>query len=346
MRQKTENAGGKGAGRLPSISFSDLSLLARVAALCGFDIESVLTEIGISVSSVQENPEHGELDVITAMMDLGVRRSTRGYFPFLLGEHYGFEHTPEVQTFLATGSSLRKALWLLDFLPYFVHPAMTSKYDIKGDYFTIYFELRDDSGIVSSPGLMETVLVVLNRVLTQLLGQQTPAQITFQHQPMTSMSAYEKQFGSSPTFGGNYDGARHHVALLDHPLPSASPALHARMQLVLEQRLRQLQELDGVENALSNLLRHAPSITIAEASKRMGIEMRTLQRRLKLVGSSFAILRAQSRFHLAKTMLADKELDIDTIALKLGFADRTTFTKAFSKWSDLPPATYRRVHSK
>jgi len=346
MTPETDGLPGKDTGRARAISFSDVSLLARVAALCGFDIGSVLSDVGIRVSDVQDEGVHGDVDLITTMMDLGVRRSTRAYFPFALGEHYGFEHTPEVQTFLATCSSLREALWLLDFLPHFVHPSMTSRYDIDGDRFTIYFELHDASGtVISSPGLTETMLVVLNRVLNQLLGQHTCPEITFRHQPMTNLAAYEKQFGSQPHFGGGFDGASHPLALLDRHIPGSSPALHARIRLVLELRLKQLQELDSLENALSSLLRRAPSMTIAEVSKHLGIETRTLQRRLKKTGSSFAAIQVQARFQAAKKMLSDRELDIDTIALKLGFADRTTFTKSFSKWSGLPPATYRRVRS-
>lgn len=346
MTAETDDLPGKSTGKARTISFSDVSLLARVAALCGFNIGSVLSDVGIRISDVQDEAAYGDLGLITTMMDLGVQRSTRAYFPFVLGEHYGFEHTPEVQTFLATCSSLREALWLLDFLPHFVHPGMTSRYDIDGDRFTIYFELYDASGAVTrSPGLTETVLVVLNRVLNQLLGQHSCPEITFRHQPMTNLAAYQKQFGSRPRFGGGFDGASHPLALLDRPIPGSSPALHARMRLLLELRLKQLQEFDGLEKTLSSLLRHAPSMTIAEASKRLGIETRTLQRRLKKSGGSFVAIQAQARFQAAKNMLSDRDLDIDTIALKLGFADRTAFTRSFSKWSGLPPATYRRVRS-
>lgn len=346
MTLNAGNARGNGGSQPPTISFRDVSLLARVATLCGFDIESVLAEIGIRLAEMQEGHAHADLSVISALMDLSLRRSTRAHYPFVLGEHYGFEHTPEIQTFLATSSSLREALWMLDFLPYFVHPGITSKYEFDGDRFTISFELRSDGIMVSSPGLIETIHVVLNRVLTQLLGPQIHPELAFRHLPMTTLASYEKQFGSRPSFGASHDVARYDATLLDRPLPSGSPALHAKMQLLLELRLKQWQDANGLETMLSTLLRHAPAITMEEASKRLSIGPRTLQRKLKQADTSFAAIQSQTRFHLAKTMLSDRDLDIDAIAAKLGFADRTTFTKAFSKWSGLPPATYRRVRTK
>jgi AraC-like DNA-binding protein len=340
------NARASGGGQPPTISFRDVSLLARVATLCGFDIESVLAEIGIRLADMQDGNAHADLGVISALMDLSIRRSTRAHYPFVLGEHYGFEHTPEIQTFLATSSSLREALWMLDFLPYFVHPGITSKHEFDGDRFTISFELRNDAVMVSSPGLIETIYVVLNRVLTQLLGPQVCPELAFRHLPMTTLASYEKLFGSRPSFGASHDVARYDASLLDRPLPSGSPALHAKMQLLLELRLKQWQDANGLETMLSTLLRHTPAITIEEASRRLSIGPRTLQRKLRQADTSFAAIQSQTRFHLAKTMLADRDLDMDAIAAKLGFADRTTFTKAFSKWSGLPPATYRRVRTK
>ncbi|WP_458068313.1 helix-turn-helix domain-containing protein [Rhodanobacter sp. BL-MT-08] len=342
---KSFESGDHKAGR--SISLRDVSLLARVASLCGFDIESVLADVGIRTSDVQDEGDPGDVHLITTMMDLGVQRSIRAYFPFALGEHYAFEHTPEIQTFLATCSSLHEALWLLDFLPHFIHPSMTARYEIAAERFTIFFELHDASGaLVSSPGLTETVLVVLNRVLHQLLGQHACPEVTFRHQPMTNLAAYEKQLGAPPRFGGTFDGASHPLALLDRPIPGSSPSLHAKIRLLLDQRLQRLQEAGGLENTLSSMLRRSPAMTVAQASSRLGIQTRTLQRRLKKSGRSFAAIQAQARFQAAKSMLADHDLDIDTIALKLGFSDRTTFSKSFSKWSGLPPATYRRVRSK
>jgi AraC-like DNA-binding protein len=336
--------GGGHPGR--SISFRDVSLLARVASLCGFDIESVLSDVGIRVLDVEDDGGPGDVHLITTLMDSCVKRSTRAYFPFALGEQYAFEHAPEAQTFLATCSSLRDALWLLDFLPYFVHPSMRSRYEVTGDRFTIYFELHDAArAVASSPGLIETVLVVLHRVLNQLLGEHTCPQITFRHQPMTAVAAYEKQFGSPPRFGASFDGASHPLTLLDRPIPGSSPALHAKMRLLLEQRLKQLQHIDGLEKTLARMLLDAPALTVAQASTQLGIQTRTLQRRLKKTGRSFAAIQAQARFQTAKRLLADPDLDIDTIALKLGFADRTTFSKSFSTWSGLPPATYRRVNA-
>ncbi len=335
-----------GDGRQRSISFGDVSLLARVAAQCGFDIESVLAEVGLQVSDAQEGEIYPDLALMIELMELGIRRSTRAHYPFVLGEHYGFEHAPEIQTFLATSSSLREALWMLDFLPYFVHPGLSASHRVEGHRFALYFRFSDETGSVSSPGLIETIYVVLDRVLSQLLGQHVRPELAFRHQPLTASPDYEKQFGSLPRFGAECDVARYDAGLLDRSLPSGSPALHARMQLLLELRLKQLQEARGLGSMLWILLRHAPFLTMAEASRRLGLGPRSLQRKLKDSGTSFVSVQSQARFQQAKAMLADPDMDMDAIAAKLGFADRTTFTKAFSKWAGLPPATYRRVRPK
>jgi len=45
---------------------------------------------------------------------------------------------------------------------------------------------------------------------------------------------------------------------------------------------------------------------------------------------------------LAKRMLLYTTLDMDSISIKLGFSDRNSFTKAFSKWNEIAPSQFRK----
>lgn len=330
---------------MPTISLHDLSRLTTVGALCGFDIAPVLKEVGIQVPGhdVEEAPL--DLEVVARLFELCRLRSTKGYFPFVVGEHFAFENVPEVQAFLITSSSLREAVWLLEYIPNLVQPDLVSRYGVVGDQLVVYFDLQARTKTIRSPELIETAFVVFAKFLGQVLHQESiHFDLAFQHEPLTEISVYQRQFGTRPVFGATHNAIRFGAEFLDRPLPTGSPALHAKAQLLLEGRLQRLQAEHGLAGTLLLMLRHAPSITMAEASLRLGVEPRTLQRKLKEAGTSFAMLQSQVRFDLAKAMLTDRELDLDAIAAKLGFADRVSFTKAFSKWSGQPPATYRRSH--
>jgi AraC-like DNA-binding protein len=69
----------------------------------------------------------------------------------------------------------------------------------------------------------------------------------------------------------------------------------------------------------------------------------TLRRRLAEEAQSYQALKDSIRKELAIGWLADEQLDFATIAARLGFADSSSFHKAFRKWSGTNPGHYRSV---
>lgn len=81
---------------------------------------------------------------------------------------------------------------------------------------------------------------------------------------------------------------------------------------------------------------------IESISKVTEIEVRTLQRRLKEHGTSFAGLYREARFEMAKNKLEKTSSTIAIIAAELGYKEATNFVRAFKKWSGMTPGQYRK----
>lgn len=81
------------------------------------------------------------------------------------------------------------------------------------------------------------------------------------------------------------------------------------------------------------------ALPLKVASAILDLPTRTLQAALKQEGTSYAKLREQARHMAAKReLLAGRSID-ETAAL-VGFAQRQTFSEAFSKWQGCPPSVY------
>jgi AraC-like DNA-binding protein len=80
--------------------------------------------------------------------------------------------------------------------------------------------------------------------------------------------------------------------------------------------------------------------TIAAAMKMSG---RTLQRRLEDEGVRFSTLLDQVRERMAKKLLADEALPLAEVGYRLGFSDLATFSRAFKRWTGVPPGAFRRL---
>ncbi len=65
-----------------------------------------------------------------------------------------------------------------------------------------------------------------------------------------------------------------------------------------------------------------------------------MQRRLAAEGTSFKELLNDARINLARSYVAEGRLSVTEVAFVLGFADTSTFSRAFKRWTGKSPREY------
>lgn len=97
----------------------------------------------------------------------------------------------------------------------------------------------------------------------------------------------------------------------------------------------------GVVKQLINVFINNKNCSIDEIAKAIDVPKRTLQRNLKIHGTSFSDLLAQEKFIRAKDKLINSSLKIEAISFQLGYSDPAHFTYAFYRWSGMSPSEFR-----
>ena len=82
---------------------------------------------------------------------------------------------------------------------------------------------------------------------------------------------------------------------------------------------------------------------MALVSRELGLSVRSLRRRLLEEGTSYRELTQTLQYESACSMLRNPELTLQAIAHALGFADCSTFHRAFMRWSGSTPGAYREA---
>jgi len=82
--------------------------------------------------------------------------------------------------------------------------------------------------------------------------------------------------------------------------------------------------------------------TVDQTALRMGIRVRTLQRRLHAAGLTYTELVEMARFEIACHRLSIGVNRISEIAETLGYSDPGSFSRAFQRWAGMTPRDYRR----
>ena len=104
--------------------------------------------------------------------------------------------------------------------------------------------------------------------------------------------------------------------------------------------LEDLSFAELLRETVARLVREGvPSLD--QASKRLDVPRRTLQRRLARRSMTFRGLVDGARLEEAHRLLASSDLRMSEIAKTMGYTDPGSFTRAFERWTGVAPVRYR-----
>jgi AraC-like DNA-binding protein len=153
---------------------------------------------------------------------------------------------------------------------------------------------------------------------------------------------YDQLFGVPLHFNANQTAVQLPSGALDLPIPGADPTLRK----TLEKRIweyRRTAELD-VLTELRRTLRIAVlknRVAGEDLAADLGLSRRTLHRRLRSHGISFQQVLNETRCECAKQLLSATTLGSGEIGRIIGYADPTIFSRAFVRWTGMPPSQWR-----
>lgn len=181
----------------------------------------------------------------------------------------------------------------------------------------------------------------------EVLGHPLPyTAIHMKHpEPDAAMAQrYTDWFGVRPHFGSTHHRSIFPATLMQAPLPQAEPVT-AKMcedmcRALVESRSARTGVAASVRDRLLKTPGHIPDME--EIAAELKITSRTLRRHLTAEGATFRALLEEVRSTLAIELMANARLTHAEIAVRLGYADVTTFIEAFRRWKGMPPSEYRR----
>jgi len=124
------------------------------------------------------------------------------------------------------------------------------------------------------------------------------------------------------------------------------------LELLLKERTRELDEAKCKLDALNQVSHHvrqyleprlADDPDIDDIAAALHYSKRTLTRRLKEEGTSFLQIKDQLRRALALKLLIETKLPVEVVSLQIGFANLSSFHRAFKIWTNTTPLAYLRA---
>lgn len=133
---------------------------------------------------------------------------------------------------------------------------------------------------------------------------------------------------------------------LDLPIKRSPEELKSFLAHAPANILVKYRDPDSLATRIKHDLRQMPADTWPETeglAANLCISASTLRRRLADEGQTYQGLKDSVRKELAIVWLAEPHISFAEIAARLGFADASSFYKAFRKWSGSNPGHYRSL---
>ena len=228
-----------------------------------------------------------------------------------------------------------------------------------------YLQVISDAGVIDLAENKEGLSVLLNvketpidtvasedMILAQFItmcrvisGEELdPVSVFFTHPKPACSGSYYALFRCPVDFGAADLRITLPLDLVDKQLTTSNPALVKINEQFIIEYLAQQDGASVTQRVQNSIMKRLPSGNISDTviSGDLYTSTRTLQRQLKDEGTTYKTILNEVRKELAGKYVYDESLSLSEISFLLGFADISSFSRAFKRWTGHPPSTYRQ----
>lgn len=187
-------------------------------------------------------------------------------------------------------------------------------------------------------------LGAIHTVMRDLLPDISLRSVTFRHARPSTVDQYLVTFGLGPEFSAGAHTATLDSLFLERPLPQANDQTVAVCAAQCDLLVSRKRERSGISQLVRERLVRlgGADAGMDEVARQLALSPRTLRRRLSEAGTGYRALLDEVRQALAEEMLDTGALSVEDVALRLGYAEASSFIYAFKRWKGMTPAAYAR----
>ena len=311
------------------IRSASLTNFAEIARKSGLDPARLLSEFGLPQRSLQEPDLKVPIDSVRRLLEVSAERSGVEAFGLLMAETRQLSNLGPVGLLVREQPTLQLAIEALARYTRQLNQALFLTIEESGDVVVLREEL-----IVGRAGPVrqstELAIGVVFRMLRTLLGPDwKPRRVCFAHDPPANRGVHNRVFGRHVEFGHDFNGIVFSKADLAMANPNADPAMarYARQMLEANSTAETHETSPQVRELVLRLLASG-RCTIAVIAQHLGVDRRTIHRRLASEDQSFSVIVDTVRRELAERYMNDRNRSLAEVSALLGFAAPS----GFSRW--------------
>jgi AraC-like DNA-binding protein len=170
-----------------------------------------------------------------------------------------------------------------------------------------------------------------------------PTSISLTHPAPADTTEFEALFKCPVYFDAAENRFNVSKEVADKQLLSANSQLALINDKIILDTLARLEKDNIIAQVKSEILKQLPSgnVTDTSVADAIYITPRSLQRKLQKENTTFRSILNDLREELAKKYLQNSNMNLIDVAFNLGFAEYSSFSRAFKNWTGTSPSAYR-----
>ncbi|MNE33798.1 HTH-type transcriptional regulator VirS [compost metagenome] len=217
-------------------------------------------------------------------------------------------------------------------------------WEVQDDQLHLHYQVTDPVVIHRRQDTELTVAAIFF-CLCRLTGRDLqPLRVEFEHPQPADISLHRETFGCPLRFDTPTNTLMLPAETLDYPLSSANARLHQALLPALDEQRKERTASSDLPSRINQAIASnlGGGINLDRVAQSMNMSSRTLQRRLQSMNLEFHALVEEIRRNLALDHVGNSERPITEIAMLLGYTETSSFTRAFRRWTQMPPKQYRQ----
>ncbi len=331
-----------------------MALMARTAALTnylelcaqlGVNPQQLLSEFGLSTPMLKSPELRIPMTVVAMLLEATAKASGCETFGLRMAESRQLSNFGAISLLLTHQPTLRDALNTIGQYRHLLNESLAMDITETDKIVIIREEIIIDPSTPKRQSI-ELAIGVLHRLCGALLGKSwRPLSVSFTHAAPKDLNVHRRVFGCNVEFNEQFNGIVCLVSDLNATNPTADPVMasYARSFFEAQPGANKGSTLNEVRQAIYLLL-PMDRATIRQVAQSLGMNVRTLQRRLEESGVSFSELHEQVRQDLLLRYMENPRYSLGQVAGLLGYSSPSSFTRWFTAQFGMAPATWRRQH--
>ena len=321
-------------------------MVHRVVEFCrarGHDAEALCRGAGIALSSLVEPDARVSYVTAERLGERALALTGDDNFGLHLAQDVGdSKHYDAGVLLLMASPTLRAALErMVAFQRYWGDGERATLHPVSGGQ-CIRYVLAGAAGAYARHS-HECALAEVALGVRALSGLELNARVVrFSHKAPPLTVEHGAVFRCPLEFGAVHAEIEFDDAVLDSRMRHANEAFCGIFEQQVERALSRLPSPGRLSDHVREVARAALSggaCTLGDTAEALGVSVRTLQRRLRDEGTSFAEVVDALRRETAIAYL-ERRIPIPEVAALLGYSDATAFHHAFSRWTGKSPQRY------